>query len=258
MRLDGRVAVVTGGASGLGRAAARHLALDRGMRVALLDLPSSAGAQVAAELGGERASFHGVDVADEAAVASAIAGVTARWRAIHVCVNVAGVPGTTRILSRDGAPVGAATFARTLAVNLAGTFHVMSHCAAAFARNEPGDDGERGVVINVSSIAANEGNRGHVAYSASKAGVIGLMLPAAREFAPLGIRVLTIAPGLFPTAMADSVGERVTAALEAAIVYPKRPGRPEEFASLVAYLCENRYLNAEVIRIDAATRLAGP
>lgn len=258
MRLEGRVAVVTGGASGLGRATAVFLARERGMRVALLDLPASDGAALASELGPSVASFHGLDVADEGRVAAALSSVLARWGAVHVCLNAAGVPGSTRMLSRDGAPVGGAVFERTLAVNVAGTFHVMTHCAAAFARNDPDEDGERGVVVNVASIAAFEGTLGHVAYSASKAAVIGMMLPAARELAPRGIRVLTIAPGLFLTAMAGSVSDKVLAAMTSAIVYPKRPGRLEEFAELFAHLCENRYLNAEVVRIDAATRLAGP
>ncbi len=257
MKLHGRVALLTGGASGLGRATAQFLVRERGMCVALLDLPSADGQAVVDELGADRASFHGLDVAGESQVAAAVAAARQRWGALHVCLNAAGIPGTTRMLGRDGLPCGGATFERTVAINLVGSFHVMAHCAAAFAANEPDDeDGERGVVVNVSSIAAHEGTLGHVAYAASKAGVIGMMLPAARELAPRGIRVLTIAPGLFLTPMAGSVSDKVLEAMTAAVLYPKRTGRLDEFASLFATLCESRYLNAEVVRIDAGTRLA--
>lgn len=258
MDLSDRIAVVTGGASGLGRAAANHLVSTHGMRVALLDLPSSDGASVAAEMGLDRASFHPVDVSDESQVAATVAAVVVRWGGIHACLNTAGVPGTTRMLSRDGVPCGGDRFARTLAVNLLGTFHVTAHCAAAMASNVPSeDDGTRGVIVNVSSIAAYEGNLGHVAYSASKAGVIGMMLPAARELGPLGIRVMTIAPGLFPTPMAAGVSEKALEAMKSSILYPKRFGHLAEFSSLVGHIFRNGYLNAEVVRIDGGARLFG-
>lgn len=258
MDLTDRIALVTGGASGLGRAAANHLVSTLGMRVALLDLPSSEGASAAVEIGLDRASFHPVDVSDESQVAASVAAVVGRWGGIHACLNTAGVPGTTRVLSREGVPCGGAAFARTLAVNLLGTFHVTSHCAAAMAANVPSEgDGTRGVIVNVSSIAAYEGNLGHVAYSASKAGVIGMMLPAARELASLGIRVMTIAPGLFPTPMAAGVSEKALEAMNSAILYPKRFGHLAEFARLVGHVFSNDYLNAEVIRIDGGARFSG-
>lgn len=255
MKLEGRVAVVTGGASGLGLGSVEHLVRDKLARVAIFDLPGSAGAEVADRLGAERTMFCAVDVADEGAVAEAVAAVRLRFGSIDVCVNCAGIPASTKALDRNGEPHGAETFRRAIAVNLFGTFNVMSHCAAAMRHNAPTDDGERGVVINVASIAAFEGLVGDVAYSASKAGVLGMMLPAAREFASIGVRVLSIAPGLFLTPMAGTVRDNVLAKITAAIGFPKRSGHLGEFASLVAYMCENAYLNAECIRLDAATRL---
>ncbi len=259
MELRSRVAVITGGASGLGWATARYLCLERGMKVALLDLPASRGVQAAAELteeaGAEVVSFHPVDVSNERQVRQVVTEVAGYWGGAQVLVNAAGIPGTTRILSRNGQPVGAATFAHTLQVNLLGTFLVLSEVSALMARNEPTADGERGVVINVASVAAYEGSMGHVAYAASKAGVIGMMLPAARELATHGIRVLTIAPGFFPTPMAHGIDQKVRDQMTSTILFPHRFGNLNEFARLVADLCENVYLNAEVIRIDGGLRL---
>lgn len=254
MKLAGRVAVVTGGASGLGHATAVHLAREHGARVALLDLARSRGEALARELGGG-ASFAAVDVADEAAVAATVADIRAREGSIHVCVNCAGVPASTRLLDRSGVPAGGEAFRRALAVNLLGSFNVMAHCAAAMSANVPAEDGERGVIVNVASIAAFDGQLGHVAYSASKAGVVGMTLPAARELAALGIRVLAIAPGLFLTPMAESVPARALERMSAAACFPRRAGDPAEFARLVAHVCENAYLNAECIRLDAGARL---
>lgn len=255
MNLEGRVAVVSGGASGLGLGCAQFLIADKRCRVAIFDLPGSDGETVARELGAERAMFLSVDVSDEDAVARAVAAVRQRFSSVDVCVNCAGVPASTKVLGRDGEPVGGAAFRRAMEVNLFGTFNLMSHCASAMRHNAPNADGERGVVINVGSIAALEGHLGHVAYSASKAGVLGMMLPAARELQTIGVRVLTIAPGLFLTSMVKSVNDKVLSTMMSAIGFPKRAGRVGEFASLVAYLCENAYLNAECVRLDAATRL---
>ncbi len=255
MTLEGAVVVVTGAGSGLGARTASHLAADRGMKVVLLDLPGSHAGDLAARLGSERALFLPTDVTVEARVASAISRAREHWGRIDACVNAAGVPGTMRLLDREGSvPVGD-VFERTLRVNLVGTFFVMRHCASAFVRNPP-ENGERGVVVNVASIAAFDGSRGHVAYSASKAGVVGMMLPAARELSAWGIRVVTVAPGLFDTPMLHTIAPPTRDKMAAATVWPKRFGDAGEFASLVAHVLENRYLNAEVIRIDAGARLA--
>lgn len=255
MNLEGRVAIVSGGASGLGLGTAEFLVADKQCRVAIFDLPGSDGERVAHGLGAERAMFCPVDVSEEDAVSRAVAAVRQRFGGVDVCVSCAGIPAPTKILGRHGEPVGCATFRSALAVNLVGTFNLMSHCAAVMRLNAPNVDGERGVVVNVGSIAALEGHLGHVAYSASKAGVLGMMLPAARELKAIGVRVLTIAPGLFLTPMAESVNDKVLATMMSAIGFPERAGHVGEFASLVAYLCENAYLNAECVRLDAATRL---
>lgn len=261
MNLAGRTVVITGGASGLGRATARLMVLGHGARVALFDLPDSAGAALAAELdqaeghAGGRAVFVPVDVADEASVAAGVAAACEAFGTIDVCVNCAGIPGSMRLLDRDGRPAHSAVFRRTLAVNLEGTFNVMAHCAAVMRDNPPSPDGERGVIVNVASIAATDGTLGHVAYSASKAGIIGMMLPAARELADHGIRVLSIAPGLFETPMAGSVPPRALQRMTDAMVFPRRFGDPAEFAAAVVHLCENAYLNGTTIRLDGAQRL---
>lgn len=252
MNLRGKVAVVTGGASGLGRAAAEHFVRDKGAKVAIFDR-GPGGAEAAEALGPDEAAFFPVDVTDEEAVAAAVAATSERFGTIDVCLNAAGVPGVLRIVDRDGVCRSGPAFRDTVAVNLVGTFLVMAHCAGVMARNE-GE--ERGVVVNVASIAAFEGQHGNSAYSASKAGVVGMTLPAARELARLGIRVNTIAPGLFMTSMAQGLDERVIQSLRRVPVLPARPGELSEFASLAAYICENSYLNGECIRLDAAARLA--
>lgn len=253
MNLGGKVAIVTGGASGLGRAAAEFFVRAKGMRVAIFDR-GPAGETVARELGPDRAVFHAVDVSDDEAVSTAVAVVADRFGAIHVCLNAAGVPGVLRIVDRDGVSRSAAAFRDTVMVNLVGTFQVMAHCVGVMARNE-GEDGEKGVVVNVASIAAFEGQHGNAGYSASKAGVVGMTLPAARELARLGIRVNTIAPGLFMTNMAAGLDDRVLDSMRRVPQFPARPGHLDEFASLAAYMCENPYLNGECIRLDAAARL---
>lgn len=254
MNLRGKVAVVTGGASGLGRAAAEHLTRDKGMKVAIFDR-GPGGNAVASELGEERAVFYPVDVTDDAAVSAAVLAVAERFGAIHVCLNAAGVPGPLRIVDRDGVSRSAAAFRDTVMVNLVGTFQVMAHCVGVMARNAGEEGGERGVVVNVASIAAFEGQHGNAGYSASKAGVVGLTLPAARELTRLGIRVNAIAPGLFMTNMAAGLDDRVLESMRRVPQFPSRPGHLSEFASLAAYICENPYLNGECIRLDAAGRL---
>lgn len=257
MDLSGKVAVITGGASGLGGATAEHFVHDKGMRVAIFDIDEMAGQAMAHRLGAGHARFWKVDVADEDVVETAAAEVAAHFGRIDICINAAGIPAVMRIVERDGRPSQGALFRRTLMVNLAGTFHVMSHCAAWMARNEPGRSGERGAVVNIASIAAFEGMIGHGAYAASKAGIVGLALPAAREFARIGVRVNTIAPGLFETPMAGEVRDAVIRSLAAMYEFPQRLGEPAEFVALCVHLCENAYINGECIRIDAAMRIGG-
>ena len=254
MALKDKVALVTGAGSGLGAQTVRHLAKARQMKVVLLDLAASQAGELAASLG-EQAVFVPVDVTDELDVAHAVDRACQHWGRLDACINVAGVPGTVRLLNKDGSVPEGDMFERTLRVNLSGTFHVMRHCASAFVRNSP-DRGERGVVVNVASIAGLEGSRGHVAYSASKAGVIGMMLPAARELCEWGIRVVTVAPGMFDTPMLHTISPRTLEKMAASALCPKRFGDAEEFASLVAHILENRYINADVLRIDGGARLS--
>jgi len=255
MELRDKVAVITGGASGLGKRTAEFFVREKGARVAIFDLDDSNGESVAAALGAEHALYCRVDVSDEASVAAGIARVVAKFGAIHACINCAGVPTPMKILDREGKPSGCARFAKTLAINLSGTFNVMAHCIEHMVKNVPADGGERGVVINVASAAAFEGQVGQTAYASSKAGVVALSLPAARELSETGIRVNSVAPGLFNTPMAQSVSAKVLDSLLGMIEFPKRFGDMTEFASLCAYLCENAYINGECIRLDAATRL---
>jgi NAD(P)-dependent dehydrogenase (short-subunit alcohol dehydrogenase family) len=254
MELRDKVVVVTGGASGLGEATARDFG-SAGARVAIFDLDRERGERIAAEIGPDHAMFCPVDVADGSGVSAALDLVSSRHEAVHVCVNCAGLPDPCKILDREGNAQPIEQFERVIRVNLIGTYNVMSKCAALMSRNVPDDGAERGVIINTSSGAAFEGQIGQSAYAASKNGVIGLNLPGARELARHGIRVNAIAPGLFATPMAISLGEKVVASLTERIEGPKRLGRPEEFAQCCRFLVENAYINGETIRLDAATRL---
>jgi 3-hydroxyacyl-CoA dehydrogenase/3-hydroxy-2-methylbutyryl-CoA dehydrogenase len=250
MVIEGRVVVVAGGASGLGRAVCELLA-ERGAMVAVLDRDAQAAQAVAAGLG-EAAAFE-VDVTDARSVENAIAATLERFGAVHVNVNTAGIPDGGKIVSK-GEPGSLETFQRVIAVNLIGTFNVMRVAVAAMLRNEP-HDGERGVVISTASAAAFEGQVGQAAYSASKAGVVGMALPIARDLAGTGVRINTIAPGLFDTPMKDGLPDKIFEGLQKVVLEPARVGRPQEFAALAAHIIENPYLNAECIRLDAATRL---
>lgn len=251
MKLSGRVAVVTGAGSGLGRAAVERLAA-LGAQVALLDLDGSRLDGVAAAIGGGAIAVP-ADISDPVATAAAICTVIDAFGRIDICVNAAGIA-TPGVTTNGASPLPLETFRKVIEVNLIGLFDVMRHCATAMTRNDL-VDGERGVIVNVSSGAWNQGQRGQAAYAASKAGVVGLTLPAARDLARFGIRVVAVAPGLFETAMASGLSEKVRSALEQTILHPKRLGQPEEFAALVQHIVENQYVNATTISLDAGVRM---
>ena len=254
MHLSNARAVVTGGVSGLGFAVAKHL-IAHGGKAALFDVNDDKGAAAVAELGEANARYFRTDVTDEAGVAANVAAARDFLGGLNVAVNCAGILGTGRVLGREGS-MKLSQFQATVMVNLVGSFNVAKACAELMQGNEAGDDGERGVIVNTASVAAYEGQIGQAAYSASKGGVVGMTLPMARELARFGIRVNTIAPGIFWTPMVDGMPDEVQQSLSASIPFPSRLGRPEEFADLVAYILGNRYLNGETIRLDGAVRLA--
>jgi NAD(P)-dependent dehydrogenase (short-subunit alcohol dehydrogenase family) len=246
-------AIITGGVSGLGLAVARKI-VAAGGQATLLDINDLAGASVVAELG-DAASYLRTDVTSEQAVADAVNQAVKRMGQINVAVNCAGIIGAGRVLGRE-APMALDFFATVIRINLVGTFNVCKAAAAAMEANSPGADGERGVIINTASVAAYEGQIGQAAYAASKAGIAGMTLPLARELARIGVRVNTIAPGIFWTPMVDGMPEHVQESLSAAIPFPSRLGKAEEFADLTAHIVENAYINGETIRLDGAVRLA--
>jgi len=252
MELEGVVALVTGGASGLGEATVRRLVAG-GAKALILDVNAQKGEALAGELG-ERAAFAQADVTDEAAVARAVERAQALGP-LRIVVNCAGIGWAQRVVARDGTPHPLDAFRRVLEVNLVGTFNVLRLGAAAMAKLDPLPTGERGVVVNTASDAAFEGQVGQIAYAASKAGVVGLTLPAARDLAGLGIRVVTIAPGVFDTPMLRLLPEPQRQALEQNVPFPRRLGTPEEFALLVEAIVRNPYLNGETIRLDGALRM---
>ncbi|MCM2355578.1 MAG: SDR family oxidoreductase [Arenimonas sp.] len=254
MKIQDTRAAITGGVSGLGLAVAKHLVAG-GAKVALLDINDEKGAAAVAELGEANARYWRTDVADESQVAANLAEAQAFMGGLNAAVNCAGILGAGRVLGKD-APMPLKNFATTVMVNLVGSFNVAKAAANLMQHNAAGDDGERGVIVNTASVAAYEGQIGQAAYSASKGGVVGMTLPMARELARFGIRVNTIAPGIFWTPMVDGMPEAVQQSLSASIPFPSRLGRPEEFADLVAYIVGNRYLNGETIRLDGAVRLA--
>jgi NAD(P)-dependent dehydrogenase (short-subunit alcohol dehydrogenase family) len=247
MRIEGSGAIVVGGASGLGEATARALAA-RGARVVIADVNEERGRALAGELG---ARFVRCDVTDEAQVEAAVATA----EGLRIAVNCAGVGWAERTVSKRG-PHALQPFATVIGINLIGTFNVLRHAAAAIGAAEPGEDGERGVIVNTASIAAFDGQIGQIAYSASKGGVVGMTLPAARDLAGVGIRVNTIAPGLFDTPLLAALPEDARTALGASIPFPPRLGRPAEYGALAVAIAENTMLNGEVIRLDGALRMA--
>ena len=253
MNLDRVKAVISGGASGLGQATAARLVAG-GAKVALLDVQDALGRQVAGALGGA-ASYHRCDVTSEADVDAAVQAAAAHMGGLNLAVSCAGVATPGKLLGRDG-PLAVAAFQRVLAINTLGTFLLDRAAAAIMQDNATEADGERGLLIHTASVAAFEGQIGQVAYATSKAAVAGMVLPLARELARFGIRVMTIAPGIFWTPMVDGMPEAVQQSLSASIPFPSRLGQPAEFADLVAYILGNTYLNGETIRLDGATRLA--
>jgi len=253
MELKDKIVLITGGASGLGQATARYMVNEKGAKVALLDLNAEAGAKMVVELGEKNAIFCETDVTSEQNIDAAIAAIMDKFGAIHVDINAAGIPLPCKILDREGVASGLQKYAAVINVNLMGVFNVMAKCAEQMARNEPDEKGERGVVINISSGAAYEGQVGQSAYSGSKAGVNGMNIPAARELGPLGIRVNSIAPGLFGTPLVKTLDLKVQDSLIQMCEAPKRMGELEEFAHTCAFLAENAYMNGRVIRLDAAT-----
>ena len=252
MELNGTAAIISGGASGLGAATARALAAA-GATVVVADLNEEGGKQVAGEIGG---LFARTDVTDEESVQAAVEAAAAA-APLRVAVSCAGIGWAERTVNRDGSPHSLASFARVIAVNLTGTFNLMRIAASAIAKTEPADaDGQRGVVVNTSSVAGIEGQTGQLAYSASKGGIIGMTVPAARDLSVIGVRVNTICPGIIDTPIYgfNENADEFKAKLVAPVVFPKRMGTPAEFGHLVRSLVENDYMNAEVVRFDGGIR----
>jgi NAD(P)-dependent dehydrogenase (short-subunit alcohol dehydrogenase family) len=252
MQIHNHVFLVTGGGSGLGRATAAMLAAQ-GAKVVIADV-NEAGGAVAAQLG-VHAKFIRTDVTDEASTQAAVDLCVSAFGAIHGLVNCAGVAPGERVVGRNG-PHALASFERAVKINLVGTFNAIRLAAAKMSVQAPEASGERGVIVNTSSVASMDGQIGQAAYAASKAAVNGMTLPIARELAKFGIRVMTIAPGIFDTPMLQEMSEEIRASLGAQIPFPSRLGKPEEYAALVRHIIENEVLNGEVIRLDGAIRMA--
>jgi len=252
MDIQGLSAIVTGGASGLGEATARRLA-RAGAKVTIFDMNSESGTQVAADIKGR---FENVDVTSEENVINALETSAAAHGEARILINCAGIAIGEKTVGRENIPHDYARFKKTIEVNLIGTFNVIRLTTARMAELDPLDTEERGVVINTASVAAMDGQIGQVAYSASKGGIVGMTLPIARDLAKLGIRICTLAPGLFLTPMMEGLPQEVLDSLGASVPFPSRLGRPDEYAQLCQQICENAMLNGEVIRLDGAIRLA--
>ena len=253
MRIEGKTFITTGGASGLGRAAAEAIVAAGGHAV-LVDVNAEVGAATEAALGA-RAKFVKTDVTSEADVQAAVQMAVSHFGGLHGVVNAAGICPAAKVVSKNG-PHALDLFEKTLRVNVAGTFNVIRLAAVVMSANAPEPNGERGVIVNTASIAAFEGQIGQAAYAASKGGVVGLTLPVAREFAPLGIRCVTVAPGIFDTPLLAALPEPARISLGQQVPFPSRLGRPEEYGALVRHILENEMLNGETIRLDGALRMA--
>jgi len=254
MDLNGKTAVVTGGASGLGRATVEYF-VAHGANAVVIDLNDAAGAEMEAAHTG-KVAYSNTNVTDEADVSKAMAFALEKFGSVDIAVNCAGIATPGKVLDREGNRNPLAQFQKIIAVNLVGTYNVLAHAAEAMQANSPNADGERGVIINTASVAAFEGQIGQAAYAASKGGVASLALPAARELARSGIRVMTIAPGFIHTPLFDGLPEAAVESLTGQVVFPKRLGQPAEYAKLAGHIVENAYLNGETIRMDAAARMA--
>ncbi len=254
MKIKQQTFLITGGASGLGASTAEYL-VERGAQVVLADLNADAGAAMVAKLGADKAAFSRCDVTSAEEVQAAVDLAVSKFGGLAGVVNCAGIVVVQKLLDRDLNPADLDTFARGVNINLVGSFNVARLAASAMAKLPAQEDGERGVIINTASIAAFDGQVGQASYASSKGGVVSLALPLARELARHGIRVMTIAPGVCGTPMMQGIPEEARQQLEAGVPFPKRLGKPEEFASLVAHIIENTYLNGEVIRMDGAIRM---
>ena len=255
MHIHDSVVAITGGASGLGEAVARRAHAQGARGIAILDVNDAAGQALAAELGSSARYVH-CDVRNSDDVQAAMALVEETFAALHLAVACAGVGWVARTVNKDGTPADLDGYRRVIEINLIGTYDFTRHAASLMSRNVPGESGERGAIVMTASLAAYDGQAGQVAYSASKGGVVGMTLPMSRDLAPIGVRVMTIAPGLMDTPIYDTVGgEELKVRLAETTVFPRRLGTSDEFAHLVQAIAENGYLNGEVIRLDAATRL---
>jgi NAD(P)-dependent dehydrogenase (short-subunit alcohol dehydrogenase family) len=252
MKISGSSAIVTGGGSGLGEAVARELA-RQGARVAVLDVNAEGAQRVAADIGGIACR---ADITRTEDVTAALDAAEAAHGTPRIVMNIAGIGTAKRVIGKDGSPAPLEDFERVVRINLVGTYNVIRLAAARIAKLEPMADGERGVVLNTASVAAFDGQVGQEAYSASKGGIVGMTLPLARDLAQWGIRVMTVAPGLFRTPLMEQLPAEVQQSLAASIPFPKRLGQPEEFAALAAHIVSNGHLNGEVIRLDGALRMA--
>ena len=253
MKFDNSTFIVTGGASGLGEATVRRFH-GAGANVVIADLNTERGSALAIELGA-RAAFQRCDVAAEADAQTAVATALSRFSGLQGLINCAGIGIAEKVLNKDG-PQKLGNFARVININLVGTFNMIRIASEAMSKGEPNSAGERGVIVNTASVAAWDGQIGQAAYAASKAGIVGMTLPIARELARFGIRVCTIAPGLFYTPMMESLPPEIQDSLGKSVPFPPRLGRPDEFAQLAAHIVENEMLNGETIRLDGALRMA--